>query len=458
MSTTGASRPTVLARAMLTVLAAMAAVFGPAGATAATAAASATTATTAAAASATTTAGLRWIAGWGTAVQHPMPGNEWFGPNWSMDGFADQSLRQVVRVSKGGTALRVRLSNRYGSAPLRLTGATIARSGGGAAVRLGTVRPLTFRGSFSPTVPTGGELASDPTLLQTRALEKLTVTLYFATPTGPATFHEGGLTTTYRATGDHLRDHGGQPYAGETSHSWYYLSGVDVAGGRDRAHRSGGHGDSTGTVVALGDSITDGAISTPGADNRYPDELAERLAAAGRPAGVVNAGINGNKLRTDSTCLGESALNRFDRDVLGQPRIRTVIVLEGINDIGSAGQPDFGCGESPAVTAEQLIDAHLELIRAAHEHGVRIIGATLTPIKGNEFGYDTPHNEEIRDTVNHWIRTSRAYDAVVDFDRALADPADPDSILPEYDAGDHLHPNDAGMKAMAEAIDLDTLW
>jgi lysophospholipase L1-like esterase len=362
---------------------------------------------------------------------------------------------QVVRVSKGGTALRIRLSNRYGTSPLRVAGATVARSGDGAAIEPGSVRQLTFRGRISPTVPAGSEVASDPTLLRTRPLEKLTVTMYFATPSGPATFHEGGLTTTYRANGNHLRDLGGEAYAGETSHSWYYLAGVDVAGGRDRAHP--GHDSSAGTIVALGDSITDGAISTPGADNRYPDELAERLAAAGRPAGVVNAGINGNKLRTDSTCLGESALNRFARDVLDQPGIRTVIVLEGINDIGMAGQPDTGCGASPVVTAAEIIDAHRRLIRAAHAAGVRVIGATLTPVKGNEFGYDTPHNEEIRDTVNHWIRTSGAYDAVADFDRALADPAEPDAMLPAYDAGDHLHPNDAGMKAMAAAIDLDTL-
>ena len=448
---TRAVRSATLPRALLTLFAVLAVVTGPTAATAST-----STGTTARppAASPATPAGPRWVGAWGTAVMQPTPGNEWFGLNWSMDGFTDQSLRQVVRVSKGGLAVRVRLSNVYGSSPLRLTGATIAKSGAGAAVEPGTVRPLTFRARHSASVPAGGELASDPTLLRTKALEKLTVTMYFATPTGPATFHEGGFTTTFRATGDHLRDHGADAYAGETSHSWYYLAGVDVAGGPGR---SAGQKGSAGTVVALGDSITDGAISTPGADNRYPDELAERLVALGRPTGVVNVGINGNKVRTDSTCLGESALNRFDRDVLNQPHVRTVIVLEGINDIGMAGQPDTGCGASPVVTADELIDAHRALIRAAHRHGVRILGATLTPVKGNEFGYDTQHNEAIRDAVNHWIRTSGAYDGVVDFDRALADPADPDAILPAYDGGDHLHPNDAGMKAMAAAVDLAAL-
>ena len=453
MFTTRASRPAVLARALLTLLAVLAVVVGPTSATAATSPSGAAPGSTGG------PAGPRWAAAWGTAVQHPMPGNDWFGPNWSMDGFTDQSVRQVVRVSKGGLAVRVRLSNVYGSSPLRLTGATIGKAGAGAAVRPGTLRPLTFRGRPSVSVPAGGRLVSDPTLLRTKALEKLTVTLYFATPTGPATFHEGGFTTTYRAVGEHLRDRDGAAYAGETSHSWYYLAGVDVAGmgGGGGGSRSGGREDSAGTVVALGDSITDGAISTPGADNRYPDELAERLVEAGRPVGIVNVGINGNKVRTDSTCLGESAVNRFGRDVLSQPGVRTVIVLEGINDIGMAGQPDTGCGASPAVTADQLIDTHRELIRAAHQHGVRAIGATLTPVKGNEFGYDTPQNEAIRDALNHWIRTSGAYDAVVDFDRALADPADPDAILPAYDGGDALHPNDAGMKAMASAFDLDAL-
>jgi lysophospholipase L1-like esterase len=275
----------------------------------------------------------------------------------------------------------------------------------------------------------------------------LSVTLYFAEPTGPATFHEGALTTTYRATGNRRFDYGTAAFAGETSHSWYYLTGVDVAGGSR---------GSKGTVVAFGDSITDGYGSTHDATNRYPDELAERLVAAGTQLGVVNAGINGNKLLADSPCYGEQGLVRFQRDVLEQPGVRTAIVLLGLNDIGAGGFPDFGCGASPVVTAAQVIEAHRALIRAAHVHGVTIIGATLTPMKG-AYGYDTPENETARDAVNQWIRISGEYDAVVDLDRALADPADPDALLPAYDFGDHLHPNDAGTKAIAAAINLNTL-
>jgi lysophospholipase L1-like esterase len=391
--------------------------------------------------------GSRWSGTWATAKQHPMPGNEWFGDNWSMDGFADRSVRQVVRVSAGGSQARIRLSNLYGTKALRITGATIAKAGEGAALRPGTVRPLTFDHRRSTTIPAGSVRASDAVRLKVRPLDRLTVTLYFAGSTGASTFHEGGLTTTYRASGDHRFDQGGGAYAGETSHSWYYLTGVDVAGGPGR---------SKGTVAAFGDSITDGAFSTPDTDNRYPDQLAERLAAARKPLGVVNVGINGNKLLSDSTCLGEKGVTRFKRDVLGQPGIRTAIVLEGINDIGSSGAPDTGCGPNPVVTAEDLIDGYRTLIRAAHQRDVKIIGATITPFKGFEYYY-SEKNEAIRDEVNHWIRTSGEYDAVVDFDRALADPADPDAVLPAYDAGDHLHPNDAGMEAMAAAVDLGGL-
>jgi lysophospholipase L1-like esterase len=392
-------------------------------------------------------AGQGWFGAWTSAQHHPIPGNQWDGPNWSVDGFANQSVRQVVRISAGGSYVRIRLSNRYGTKPLRVAGATIAKTGPGAAIQPGTPRPLTFGHRLSATIRPGAEATSDAALLSVSALESLSLTLYFAEPTGPATFHEGALTTTYRATGDRRFDPGTAAFAGETSHSWYYLTGVDVSGGPRRAKD---------TVVAFGDSITDGYGSTPDANNRYPDELAERLVAAGRPVGVVNAGINGNKLLANSPCYGEKGVSRFHRDVLGQPGVRTAIVLEGLNDIGAGGFPDFGCGTSPVLTAAQVIEAHRALIRTAHVHGVTIIGATLTPMKG-AYGYDTPEKEAVRDAVNQWIRTSGEYDAVVDLDQALADPADPDALLPAYDFGDHLHPNDAGTKAIAAAINLNTL-
>ncbi|MDQ7906399.1 SGNH/GDSL hydrolase family protein [Phytohabitans sp. ZYX-F-186] len=383
---------------------------------------------------------VRWTGGWGSALIAPFP--DFFGePNWS-GGFDNHSVRQVVRVSRGGSSVRIRVSNVYGDGPLRLTAATIGRAAQGAAVRAGTVRPVTFRGQRSTVVPAGQEAASDAVRLRVSPLERLTVTLYFDGPTGPVTFHPLAVATVYRASGDHRFDTDAAAY-GETSTSLYYLSGVDVSG----TTRGG-----QGTVVAFGDSITDGAITTVDADNRYPDELAERLVAAGRPTGVVNAGIGGNKVLSGGPGFGVAAVERFRRDALGQPGVRTVIVLEGINDIGG------GEAVGTPVTAEQLIAGHQALIRAAHWRGVRIIGATITPSKGCPYpGYDTARGEAVRDAVNHWIRTSGEYDAVFDFDRALADPADPDRMRAEYDAGDALHPNDAGMRALAEAVDLDQL-
>ncbi|WP_433134437.1 SGNH/GDSL hydrolase family protein [Micromonospora sp. CA-240977] len=381
-----------------------------------------------------------WSAAWSAAHHHPVPGNDWFGANWSVPGFADESVRQVVRVSAAGSLIRIRVSNRYGSQPLRLTGATVGRPDAGAAVRPGTLLPVTFDRRRSTTVAAGAETTSDPVLLPVRALEALTVTLYFAGATGPATYHQDGLTSTYRATGDHRFDHRAAAFAGETSQSWYHLTGVDVAGSPN----------TRGTVVTFGDSQTDGYGSTPGADNRYPDQLAEHLVAAGRPLAVANAGIGGNKLLTDSPCFGERGVDRFRRDALGQPGVRTAVVLIGINDISGGGYPDFGCGASPTITAAALVEGHRALIRAARAHRVTVIGATMPPMKGSA-GY-TPEKEQVRDEVNHWIRTSGAYDAVVDLDRILADPADRDALRPAYDHGDFLHLNDAGASVAAAAV------
>ncbi|MFI7060108.1 SGNH/GDSL hydrolase family protein [Kribbella sp. NPDC050124] len=374
----------------------------------------------------------RWTGTWSTAAQSPLA-ETWQGKNWSLDGFADESVRQVVRISAGGSKVRIRLSNRYGSTALRLAGATIARAGAGAAIVPGTVRPLTFGGTRSTTVPAGQDTVSDPTHLRANALDRLTITLYFATPTGPSTFHEAAAATTYRAAGDHRFDSEGGAFT-DNSHSWYYLTGVDVSGGRARS-----------AVIAFGDSITDGVSATKDADNRYPDQLAERLAAAGQPIGVLNSGIAGNRVLEDTDCCGESALSRFARDLGDHPEARTVIVMQGLNDLGF----------DPDVTSAQLIEAHRELIRAAHQHGRRIIGGTLTPMKGSML--DSPRGETVRDEVNRWIRDSAEYDAVVDFDAVLTDPADPDTLRAEYDAGDALHPNDAGFQAMAAAIDLADL-
>lgn len=382
-----------------------------------------------------------WQGGWAASPQAP---TEVFTPNWSKQGFADQTVRQVVRVSTGGTRARIELSNRYGSTPLRITGATVARTDDGASVEEGSVRRLSFGRNGSVTIPAGSDATSDAVPFRTRALESLTVTLYLAGPTGPATFHMMSSATSYRAQGDHRADRDGAAFT-ETSESWYYLTGVEVSGG-GTPRRDG--------VVAFGDSITDGVGSTPDTDNRYPDELAERFAATGRPRSVLNHGIGGNQVTNDTDWAGEKAVVRFEKDVLDEPGVGTVIVLEGINDIGASGAGAVGA-PTPEVSVAQLIAGHRSLIRQAHAKGLKVIGATLTPIKGSF--YDSPVNEAKRDAVNDWIRTSGAYDDVVDLDRAVADPEDPDSIAPAYDSGDHLHPSDAGYRAMAGALDLGEL-
>lgn len=391
-----------------------------------------------------------WIGAWGTAVQEPVPG---FFLNWAPDGFDDQSVRQVIRVTTGGVALRVRLSNRYGTSPLKLTGATIAKAGTGAAVQQHTVRPLTFKHAFATTIPGGTEILSDPTVLPTAPLDRLAVTLYFATPTGPVTNHVFAFSTSYRATGNRLSDTSDAAFT-ETSDSYYYLSRVDVSD-LPPTERD--------LVVAFGDSITDGSFSTPNAYNTYPDELAERLVAAGTPLAVVNTGIGGNRLLRDSHCFGDSALHRFQRDVLDQPGVRTVIVMEALNDIFDIPGIPFGdCNwPNPDLTAEQMIEGHRALISAAHAHGIRIIGGTVTPFEGNPYGLFTDQGEAVRDGLNHWILTSGEYDAVVDFAAVVADPTDPDRLNPAYDGTaalhDAVHPNDAGFTAMAAAINLNTL-
>lgn len=387
---------------------------------------------------------MNWSASWTSAMQQPTPSTPTMGENWSLEGFSNQTVRQEVRVSGGGNVARIRLSNLYGTEPLHLAGATIAESAGGAATEPGTMRSLTFRHSRSVTIPAGQVTASDATHLHIAPLESLTITLYFAAPTGPSTFHEDGLTTTYQATGDRARDSGAAAFDGPTSHSYYYLTGVDVA---TRGPQ---------TVVAFGDSITNGHNSTVDGNARYTDALAERLIAARSPLSVANAGITGNLLLHQLPCFGETGITRFQRDALDQPGARTVILMEGSNDIWD--YQNHGCGTTPAVTAGQIIDGLQALIQAAHARGINVVGATILPFKANfEQPADFQRAEAIREAVNNWVLSSGEFDGIADFAAAVADPADPEQLNPSYDSGDHFHPNDAGYRAIAAAIDIGNL-
>ncbi|WP_067833236.1 SGNH/GDSL hydrolase family protein [Actinomadura kijaniata] len=374
-----------------------------------------------------------WHAAWGTAAQPATPTADWYGVNWSQQGFADDTVRQVVRLTGGGSRLRIRLSNVYGDRPLRIAGAVVGRAGTGAAVRAGTLRTLRFHGRASTVIPPGREIVSDPAAVRTAPREKLSVTLRLDEPTGSATFHHFAMATSYRAGGDHLADTRATAFT-RSSGSWYYLTGVETSGHPGRR-----------TVVAFGDSLTDGVGSTGGADARYPDRLAERLAAAGRPLSVVNAGIGGNRVLTDSPVYGERALSRFTRDVLDRPGVRSVVVMAGVNDLAA-------WNETGPVTAARLIEGHRTLVRLARARGLTVVGATIMPMGGS--AAHTDGGERIRQEVNHWIRTGGAYDAVADFDHVVADG---DRLRAAYDSGDHIHLNDTGYRAIADAVDLDTL-
>ncbi|WP_040811497.1 SGNH/GDSL hydrolase family protein [Nocardia concava] len=377
-----------------------------------------------------------WHAVWATSAQLPSKAMD---PNWSLTGFSNHTLRQVIRVSQGGLATRVRLTNRYGTRPLAITGATIAVTDTGASIRPNTLRPLTSGLASAFEIPAGADLVTDPVPLSVAPFQSLTITVYLAEATGPATHHAQAFATTYRTSGDHRADDSGLAFA-ETTQAWYYLSGVEVLD--MLPHPSG--------VVAFGDSITEGVGSTPNANHRYPDALAERLAAEGNPRAVIDQGIGGNRVTVDSSWLGDSAQHRFRADVLDQPGIGTVIILAGINDIGLSAPGPGAADTVVPVSTDHLIAAHLDLIHQARAKGLRVIGATLTPFGGSP--YDSPAAESARLAFNNWLRTTAPYDALVDFDAALRDPTNLHRLTPTYDSGDHIHPNDTGYTAMAATL------
>ncbi|WP_328494329.1 SGNH/GDSL hydrolase family protein [Streptomyces sp. NBC_00414] len=371
---------------------------------------------------------------WTASPQSPSTG---FTPNWSQEGFWRQSLRQVVRLTAGGDRVRIRLSNVYGTSPLRIAGASLARADLGAAVRSEPVR-LTFGGSASAEIPARAETVGDAAELAVEAGESVTVTLHLDAVTGPATFHAQAFATSYRGAGDLLDDTGGAGFD-ETTESWYFLSGVDVGAGDLSAGRTDG-------VALFGDSITDGFGSTPGANRRWSDALAART---GRP--VLNAGIGGNLLLNDSAWYGEKGVHRLERDVLGRAGVGTLVVLLGLNDIGFSEAPSEPTYRpAPRVEAGELVAGHRELIRQARSRGVRVVGATLLPFGGSDHWGERA--AKVSHELNEWIRRSGEYDGVADLHRALGAAGGADVLCGAYDFGDHLHPNDAGYQVMAEVV------
>lgn len=387
---------------------------------------------------------MQWARSWAASPQAPTPA---MGSFPASPTFENQTLRQVVRISGGGTKVRVSFTNEFGSAPVSIGGAHVALDAGHGAIRAGSDHVLTFGGKTTAVIRAGAPLVSDPIDMPVAALSRLTVSLYLPEKVDSCTCHGTAMETGYVAAGDQTAA-ASLPGA-QVLRTRALLSGVDV--GADRPVR---------TIVALGDSITDGVGSTPDADRRWPDIFAERLLHRGGPATyVANEGISGNRVLSDGA--GVSALARFDRDVLSTPGLAYVVVFEGINDIGIAYMPKVEgpmadamkrMGGTP-VTADDMIAGYKQLIARAHAHGVKVYGATIAPYEGA--AYASADGERVREAVNQWIRTSHAFDAVLDFDAVLRDPAHPTRLRDAYQAGDHLHGSDAGYQALAHSIDLN---
>ena len=353
--------------------------------------------------------------------------------------FKNQTVRMVVRTSIGGRRVRVELSNALGNSVLKLGTAHVALRQKDAAIVSASDRVLTFAGRPSFTIPPGALVVSDPVDLDVPKLTDLAISLYLPEDTGPPTVHPLGLHTTYIASGDATGDATLNPTTTTTAYFW--LSGVDVLAP-----------SSASAIVAFGDSITDGFGTTANKDQAWPTLLASRLESSKsmKMLAVLNLGISGNRVLHD--VAGTNALARFDRDVLARPGVHWMVLLEGINDITFSAIPGIPPGQ--AVTADDLLWGYRQIIERAHMHGIKVAGATIMPVEG--VATYTENGEVVRQAVNQWIRSSGAFDAVIDFDALTRDPANPKRLRPEFDAGDHVHPNDAGNQAMADVIDLST--
>jgi len=373
----------------------------------------------------------QWVGTWATA---PFGGDPWH----QVPTLVGSTVRQIVHTSIPGKALRIHFTNEFGTQPLRIDEASVGLSAGESAIQPGSLHAVTFGGKPSIVLPIGAEALSDTVDLPTQAFADLSISFFLPVQTiSDVSVHSSAQQTNYIQTGNEVS--AARLTGPVNTPSWYFLKGVDVQPVAPQA----------AAIVAYGDSITDGALATNNQNHRWPDYLAVRLHnnPATASLSVLNEGIGGNCVLV--TCVGPNALARFDRDVLARAGVRYVIVLESINDIGrlhEPNRPDY------RLTAEDLEQGFSQLVARAHEHGIKVFGATILPYQGA--GYSTEKGEQIREAVNTWMLTSGVFDGVVDFDKATRDPDHPLAFSPQYDGGDHLHPKDAGYSAMADSIDL----
>jgi len=379
-----------------------------------------------------------WVQSWGASQQIPEPQNA-----LPPDDLRDATLRQIFHLSVGGTALRVHVSNVFGTGTLRFTSVHIARpiSLASSSIVPATDQPLTFAGKPEVLVPPGAEFISDPVEMPVAPLSDVAVTFCLDIPPAQQTSHPGSRATSYYVHGNAASE----ANLSEPKHvdHWFQVSAIDV--------RSA---PGSSAVVALGDSITDGHGATTNGNDRWTDVLAARLQAAPatKTIGVSNQGIGGNHLLTDG--LGPNALARFDRDVLAPAGVRWLIVFEGINDIGGLAREGDVSPAAHSALVERILAAYTQLIERAHAHGLLVYGATITPFVGSDYYHPGPASESDRVAINAWIRADGHFDAVIDFDDVVHDPDHPDRLLPAFDCGDHLHPSPAGYKAMGDAVPL----
>lgn len=384
-------------------------------------------------------ANAEWVASW-TAPPHAPLGTE--GP-FAAVSYEDVTISQILRVSEGGTQLRIRFSNRYGPAPLKIGAARIVLIGDDNKEIAGTSRMLTFGGEGEAVIPRGAPFVSDVVAMEVPDLARMKVEFYLPEDTGPCTCHLTGVDELAVSRPGNQVGKDWEPVS--TAQYRAFLSVVEVDSP-----------DALGTIVTYGDSITDGVGSTPGTNRRWPDILANRLQEAGMEWAVANAGISGNRILSPG--MGESALARFDEDVLSLPNVKYLIVFEGVNDIGNRfgrrgpNQPNFPGLDQPEITAEEMIAGYKQIVARAHAKGIKVIGSPIGPYKGA--AYWSEEGEAARQEINDWIVNGGAFDAVVRLDIAFADPDDPQTMREGYHMGDFLHGSDAGLKAVGESIDL----